>query len=1740
MAPQSYVTMESLPLTPNGKLDRRRLPEPGLVSNLAEHRAPRTETEKILCQLFAEVTNNTQVGLDDNFFAIGGDSISAMRLVSRARAMGLHMSTRDVFAHQSPLLLAISVREVDAPDSAARNYWRDHLSALSSASLLSLPAAQEPGVGFGEAWLSLDKESVAGLEDFCRAHGLTQATVLLGAYALMLGRLSRLDEIVIGSVRSGRSSALPEVERGIGLFIDTMPLYLDLSAGQSLVQWLQALQAEQAVQETHAHFGLTAAQALTPFAGTPLFEALFVYANYPAAQGERKFGDVQIQSVGGEDGAHYPVSLSVIPSERLTMRLSFDRSRIDQAQGEQLLERLGELLRGLSSHAQTSLKAVPLLQAQERRALLAQAAGAMVDVAQPTQTLPDLFGEQVLRHPEAVAVVYESQRLSYAELDARANQMARVLIDKGVGPDQLVAIMLDRSPEMIVALLAIVKAGGAYLPLDPDYPAARLEFMLADSQARVLITTDARYASLVQSIEQARAQNPEAMLVSTPLVMPPALHLDAPEMAAELAAKSDAPIRQSERLAVLHSEHLAYLIYTSGSTGRPKGAGIPHQNVIRLLTQTQHWFNFDHRDVWSLFHSIAFDFSVWEIWGALGYGGKLVIVPDEVRRSTPDFVRLLKSERVTVLNQTPSAFEVLIAEDAQQHDPSDPLSLRAVIFGGEALNPTKLKPWWALHPVGTPELINMYGITETTVHVTYRVLSLDDAEGDTSYVGEPIPDLASYILDTALEPVPQGVVGELYIGGAGLARGYLGRAGLSAERFMACPFGVPGARMYRTGDLAFRAANGEIAFLGRADDQVKIRGYRIETGEIEAALLQGFASQLGQVAVIARAVGGEQRLVAYVVARTGHEVPEQSVLRAKLLETLPEFMAPQSYVTMESLPLTPNGKLDRRRLPEPGLVSNLAEHRAPRTETEKILCQLFAEVTNNTHVGLDDNFFAIGGDSISAIRLVSRARSLGLKLNTRAIFLHQTPESLSNVTSQLEASQIVTTWIEDGVVPALPIYHQLLRGTGSIKRFHQAVWLDAPEYMQQERVAQALNTLRAHHGALRLRTQGQGTQTQFMIEPAVTLEALALPTLDVSTLPTAQAEQTVREAFMQMSARLDPSVSGGMVAALWVERDKQQGPLLLLVIHHFAIDGVSWRILIEDLIALTQPVAQALPTRTQSLLAWGEALQGQARTGARRVEQDLWLSQLEGAQSLPLDRPVTPAQNTQARAAHATGSLDAVRTQQLLRAPGVYHARIDDVLLAALGLALRDWSRTVYQQDLQDPLIALEGHGREMDADLTRTIGWFTSMFPLRLRLGAVALDDAQRSGHAVLSVKESLRALPDKGLGYGVLRYLDTSSALHIDAGTSTLIDPQVVFNYHGRFERGVQADRATWRMAPNSLAVGQDDVTRSRQHLLEINSMLDANGMFQFQIEYCDLAHDAQSIEALTKAFERSLAELVEHCLNNPLPVTYSSVDTTDDYDPMLPLRTTGSKPPLFCVHAGSGSGTVFRPLTEALGKDQPVWALHAKGQEPGESPHKTIDEIVECYIAGIIRVQPQGPYHLLGWSFGGWIVQEICRRLELRGQEVRLLVILDTQIRPPSTWTDRSLVGKHGQVLCMAKDSRIDLSKVPNDYESHLQVVHQWMLDNNEIPSTASVAWFEEALEQVAVRQNLIVLHTIQACSASILLLRAAKEPVSEFKDAFDWSRYTRGSLVTVDMDVEHGKMADPEASKEIAQLLQSRLK
>ena len=580
------------------------------------------------------------------------------------------------------------------------------------------------------------------------------------------------------------------------------------------------------------------------------------------------------------------------------------------------------------------------------------------------ESLPGRFAEQVMRTPDATALVCADIELTYRQLDASANQMARLLMARGAGPECLVGIYLPRSADLVVAILAIHKAGAAYLPLDPEYPAERIAFMLRDAAPRCVITTSTLAGSAVNAA------------AGTAWMM-----LDDPDTIAALGDQSGHPVVEAERAAPLNPDHPAYVIYTSGSTGTPKGVVVPHSAVIRLFSATRHWFAFDEHDVWTMFHSHAFDFSVWEIWGSLLHGGRLVIVPREVSRSPEGFLRFLAAEHVTVLNQTPSAFYQLMRADQDNAEPRAPLSLRYVIFGGEALDLRRLGPWYEHHAETAPVLVNMYGITETTVHVSYTALDQAAAAGATgSTIGVPIPDLGVYVLDADLAPVPFGVAGELYVAGAGLARGYLNQPGLTAERFVACPF-LAGERMYRTGDLARWRGDRQLEFLGRVDDQVKIRGFRIEPGEIEAAL----AAQPGvaQVAVtVRRDLLGDLQLV-------GHVVPvgcDPAGLRRALAQTLPTYMVPAAIVAMDAFPLTANGKLDLIALPAPDF-STAVHHRTPRTPREEILCQLFAEILHLDRVGIDDSFFDLGGHSLLATRLISRVRKvLGVSLGILDLF----------------------------------------------------------------------------------------------------------------------------------------------------------------------------------------------------------------------------------------------------------------------------------------------------------------------------------------------------------------------------------------------------------------------------------------------------------------------------------------------------------------------------------------------------------------------------------------------------------------------------------------------------------------------------------------------------------------------------------------------------------------------------------
>jgi amino acid adenylation domain-containing protein len=552
-----------------------------------------------------------------------------------------------------------------------------------------------------------------------------------------------------------------------------------------------------------------------------------------------------------------------------------------------------------------------------------------------SDTIVLAFERQAALTPDKVAIQLGEKRLTYGDLDRDATRLARVLRGYLRTPDALVALYFDRSIEMVGAMLAVLKAGAAYLPIDATNPRDRIDFLLADASPSLILTHEARIRSL-------------------PATTIPIVSVDGER---EMIGDPEAPLPGTR------SADLAYVIYTSGSTGKPKGVMVTHHNVVRLLNATAPWFGFNAEDVWTLFHSPAFDFSVWEIWACLLTGGRLVVVTHEVTRSPPDFYELLEKERVTVLNQTPAAFYQIIQVEAS--GPARNLSLRYVIFGGEALNFVALRPWLELHGDASPRLVNMYGITETTVHVTYRPVSASDIRNENrSLIGVPIPDLQLYLLDDQQKPVSAGEIGEIYVGGAGVARGYLNRPQLSAERFLPDPFcGLEGARMYRSGDLARALDNGDIEYLGRGDRQVKIRGFRIELGEIEAALAEH--AGVRQSAVMARRDGAvEQRLVAYYVPdpeRPTSEAELRTFLRAKL----PEHMIPYAYVVLDALPLTVNGKIDREALPAPaiGTPSRPVEARST-TPHEQMVLDVWRKALNVDDIGLDDNFFDLGGTSI--------------------------------------------------------------------------------------------------------------------------------------------------------------------------------------------------------------------------------------------------------------------------------------------------------------------------------------------------------------------------------------------------------------------------------------------------------------------------------------------------------------------------------------------------------------------------------------------------------------------------------------------------------------------------------------------------------------------------------------------------------------------------------------------------------
>ena len=1155
--------------------------------------------------------------------------------------------------------------------------------------------------------------------------------VLAAAFNVLLWRYSGQDDICIGTAMAGRSRT--ELEPLIGLFANTVVMRTRLRATDSFIDLLQQIKAT--MLDAHEHQDAPFEQLLQVLKPTrdvrysPLFQVMLVLRD-SASPTMQPAGLRLTWPQHGNTQSKFDLTLNVSEEGgQIQAKFEYDASLFEGTTIERMAEHFKHLLQDATANPHTALDRLQMLGAHERHLL--HAFNDSVASFPQRACIHQLFEQQARCKPEATALVFESSSLTYGELNAQANRLAHHLIALGVSPDSLVAIALPRGIDMVVALLATLKAGGAYLPLDPDYPRERLAYMLANSAPCVLLT----HGTVRKTLDGIAPSIAPSLAV---------LELDSSPRPWDALAPADPdPLTRG-----LRPTHLAYVIYTSGSTGAPKGVMVEHAQVVRLFEATRASFEFGAQDVWTLFHSYAFDFSVWELWGALLHGGRLVIVPPLTARAPDEFYELLCDQHVTVLNQTPSAFRQLVAAQADSHRMHH---LRCVIFGGEALEPSTLLPWYERNGERT-RLVNMYGITETTVHVTYRPLAPEDTQCSGSPIGVRIPDLRVMLLDAHGQPVPVGVPGELYVGGAGVARGYLRRPELTAERFVPDPFGEPGSRMYKTGDLGRWRPDGSIKFVGRNDHQVKIRGFRIELGEIETALRSHPAVR--DAVVLAREeAAGDQRLVAYVV---GNASPED--LREHLQSRLPEYMVPAAYVALDALPLTSNGKLDRHALPAPEADAfGVRAYEAPRGEAETLLARLWSELLGIERIGRHDNFFALGGHSLLAVRLIERLRQHGLQLEVRALFtsptlaglaaaaqatvaitvppnlidLHCTyitPQLLPLVTlTQDEIDSAVAT-VSGGVANVQDIYplaplqhgilfHHLAHAAGDTYLLQHLLAFDARDRM--DRFLGALQSVIDRHDVLRTGFAWQGLPQPVQVvwrRAPLLIEEIALDGPDVAT---------------QLCERFDPrhtrlALTQAPLLRAHVAHDAEHDRWLLCLLQHHVIgDHTTLELLIEEVQAQLTSQQHRLPPPLpfRNFIA-------RSQHGPTSEQHDAFFQEMLA----DIDEPTAPfgvldVQGDGFDINEARLPLEASLAKQLrqhARRLGVSAASLFHLAWALVLARTSGRNDVVFASALFGRLQGTEG--------VHRMLGMFLNTLPIRLSVHRCGVEEAVRATHERLA----------------------------------------------------------------------------------------------------------------------------------------------------------------------------------------------------------------------------------------------------------------------------------------------------------------------------------------------------------------------------------------------------------------------
>ncbi|NHZ83275.1 amino acid adenylation domain-containing protein [Massilia sp. CCM 8695] len=1305
----------------------------------------------------------------------------------------------------------------EAPERELR-YWKSQLGGEQP--VLELPADRpRPAVARPDGArhrFVVGAALAAALRKLARDQNATLFMTMKAAFDALLFRLTGQHDIRVGVPIASRGRV--ELEGLIGFFVNTQVMRAMVDGRKPfavlLAEVREAALGAQAHQELPFEQLVEALQPERDLSRSPLFQVMF-NVQRPDFSALDQIPGLKLEMQARENGtAQFDLSVDIKEAgAALEGAITYRTDLFDAA----TIERMGAcylaLLEAFAGQPQLALGDAPMLAPSERH--LVTQGWNDTDRAYPqAKPVHQLFASQAVATPDAPALVFRERSLSYRELDMAANRLAHRLAAAGVGRDSLVGVCAERSLEMVVGLLAILKAGAAYLPLDPDHPPERLSYMIDDAGLDVLLTQAPLWAHLA--------------LATRARVLP--LDLDG-----DAAWPADAPHVE------VHPQQLAYTIYTSGSTGQPKGAGVPHAGLNNRLAWMQEAYRLDARDRVLQKTPFGFDVSVWEFFWPLISGATLVMAGPGAHKDPAALAALVVRHGITTMHFVPSMLQAFVDHGALPQC----TSLTRVLASGEAL-PAELLSRFLRQSEAT--LYNLYGPTEASIDVTAWTCSAADA-GAGVPIGRPIANTRMYVLDAGFNPVPVGVVGELYIGGVQLARGYHRRAALTAERFLPDPFGRPGARLYRSGDLARWRADGALDYLGRTDHQVKIRGVRIELGEIEARLLAHPA--IGEAVVVAREEkAGDKRLVAYAVASAA---VTDDQLRSHLRQALPEAMVPAAFVLLDAMPLSANGKLDRKALPAPEYGAAAGQFVAPSNETEALLAQAWSDVLGVGQVGIHDNFFALGGDSILALQMVSRARQAGLSVTPKDLFQYQTVAMLALVAGQAGAR--IAQGAASGEVPLTPIQAWFFgQEQAQPHHWNQAVLLQARQALDVARLEAALHALVEQHDSLRLRfardAGGAWRQSYAAQGPHFALHSRDVPASELDRVCT------------RIQGSLD--LARGPLLAVAHLRLSDGEERLLLAIHHLVVDGVSWRVLLDDLQSaygqLDAGVPVKLPAKTSSYQAWA----GQVRAYASENELAYWATAVR-PMALPAANP--QGANLAGQARRVEIALSAGRTRQLLQqAPAAYRTQVNDLLLAALAQALCGWSGSAQAS------IEVEGHGREdlFDGiDLSRSVGWFTSRFPVSLAAHA-------DPGAAIKAVKESLRAVPNKGIGWGVL---DASGHRAVRA----LPQPQVCFNYLGQLDTSFGG---LFALAPEGAGESFSPLAR-RSHWLTVNGQV-ANHALSLSWTYSPDIHTREQIEGLANAYRDALEALIDHCLvaeGDVTPSDFPDIDIgQDDLDRFL----------------------------------------------------------------------------------------------------------------------------------------------------------------------------------------------------------------------------------------------------------------